>query len=387
MASLTIGPTSPLSNRRIPTRGSWVHFYAGILASVLGTAAAGLQAASLDTLLIVDVNGQPLQLQHTIVSDGELIVFELPADARFPEAYFVGPERQTFTHAWDENPTRIALWSGSAILRHALAKHPTPEDPEPLRTELTLPGYPAGFNVEDGELAQWQITLVFPSTLRPVDWSPIEASGTWTRSGNSLRWQQSHARRTPLRVSLEYANDPIAEEADPCGGDDATLEACAPDADADGVPDHRDLCLGPAPTSALTPAPANSNALTRAADQDEFGCAPSRPLRLDGVAFQAGQSYLDIGSRRILDRLAAALLHFGERQYQVGAHTDSEGSNSYNRSLSKRRAESVRRYLMLRGITPDRLQAAGYGEEYPRRRNDSLEGRRANRRVELKRLD
>ena len=376
--------TGRLLKSRAPDRGSWVHFCAVILAGVAILCAPALHAASLDTLIVIDADGQPGQLQHTISSDGELVVVEIPADARFPYAHFMGPERQTFAHAWAANPTRLAIWSGSAILHHSLADDPKTEDADTARTVLSLPGYLPTLDIEDGELSQWRLTLIFASTVRPVDWAPIDASGTWTLSGaNTLIWHQNHGRRVALSVSMEQVvNAPPAVD-DPCEVDETTLDTCAADTDADNVPDYRDLCLGPPSEVAA----AQSDVTGEALKLDEFGCTPTRPLRLDDVAFQAGMSYLDIGSRRLLDRLAAALMHFETREYQIGAHTDSEGTDNYNRSLSKMRAESVRRYLMLRGIAPDRLQAAGYGEDYPRRRNDSVAGRRANRRVELKRLD
>jgi hypothetical protein len=58
-------------------------------------------------------------------------------------------------------------------------------------------------------------------------------------------------------------------------------------------------------------------------------------------------------------------------------HTDSSGSDSYNLDLSRRRAESVKGYLVMRGVRGARVATIGYGEQYPRADNTTAEGRRS----------
>jgi len=65
-------------------------------------------------------------------------------------------------------------------------------------------------------------------------------------------------------------------------------------------------------------------------------------------------------------------------------HTDSVGTDSYNQALSNRRAESVRAYFAKKGIDPNRIKAIGYGEAQPRADNSTADGRKLNRRVEIK---
>jgi len=373
-------------------RLNWVRYLAVLLLAPLFMASAMLNAATLDTLLVVDSQGRISQTQHTLSSNGELLVLELPENARFPYAHFMGPEDESFTYAFSQNPGRIALWSGSAIVRHGSSHEFHGESNEAaqaaIQNELTLPGYLEALDVENGELSQWRLTLVFTSNVRPIDWTTTDASSTWTLSGNTLSWHQPHGRMIPLSISLASSTDQANTDQNDCQDSDSSSADCSPDLDQDGVPDHRDLCLDPSDKAANNKATSPSaTELEQTSSVDEFGCKAALPLRLYGVEFQAGQNYLNIGSRRILDRLAAALLHLPERRYQVGAHTDSEGSDAHNRALSKARAQSVRQYLILRGLKADRLQAAGYGEDYPLRDNSSIEGRRKNRRVELKRLD
>ena len=65
-------------------------------------------------------------------------------------------------------------------------------------------------------------------------------------------------------------------------------------------------------------------------------------------------------------------------------HTDSVGSDAYNQGLSERRAQSVRQYLVDKGLSPSMVVATGAGESSPVDSNDTAEGRSKNRRVVIK---
>jgi outer membrane protein OmpA-like peptidoglycan-associated protein len=67
----------------------------------------------------------------------------------------------------------------------------------------------------------------------------------------------------------------------------------------------------------------------------------------------------------------------------VEGHTDSQGGASFNQDLSQRRAQSVRDYLVSRGMATDRITAEGFGLTRPIADNTSAEGRANNRRVEI----
>jgi len=67
----------------------------------------------------------------------------------------------------------------------------------------------------------------------------------------------------------------------------------------------------------------------------------------------------------------------------VEGHTDNTGTDAYNLSLSERRAESVRSFLIQNGINGQRVLARGYGTSYPIAGNDTASGRQLNRRVEI----
>ncbi len=67
----------------------------------------------------------------------------------------------------------------------------------------------------------------------------------------------------------------------------------------------------------------------------------------------------------------------------VVGHTDSQGSNDYNQTLSQRRAQSVTSFLVNQGVDPSRLTARGMGETIPVASNENAAGRAQNRRVEM----
>ncbi len=106
-------------------------------------------------------------------------------------------------------------------------------------------------------------------------------------------------------------------------------------------------------------------------------------MTLGDVLFATGKAELQTGARNSLDRLVGFLERYPERTAVIEGHTDSAGSESYNLELSQRRADSVRTYLVTRGISPIRIVAQGKGEGYPIASNETAAGRQQNRRVEI----
>lgn len=88
-----------------------------------------------------------------------------------------------------------------------------------------------------------------------------------------------------------------------------------------------------------------------------------------------------------LQELVALLQRHPERTVEISGHTDNTGASDYNLDLSRRRAESVVQFLVLHGVTPQRLVARGYGDTRPMAGNDTAEGRALNRRTEVKILN
>jgi OmpA-OmpF porin, OOP family len=164
------------------------------------------------------------------------------------------------------------------------------------------------------------------------------------------------ARNTPLEVSK---------------GVDA--RGCPRDSDQDGVPDYKDMCPG-------TPFGIEINA---------NGCAvvikDETPTVLSGdVAFAFDSADLSYQGEQSLQELlsntgGADLVN----HLEVVGYTDSTGPEEYNLNLSEKRASSVANYFIGQGVSYDKIDQKGMGEANPVAPNDTKDGRRANRRVEI----
>jgi len=106
-------------------------------------------------------------------------------------------------------------------------------------------------------------------------------------------------------------------------------------------------------------------------------------LTLGDVLFATGSAEIQGGTNQNLEKLVTFLKQYPERQVLIEGHTDNVGSAAFNETLSRQRAESVRRFLISRGIDSSRLSVSGYGFERPVASNDTAMGRQQNRRVEV----
>jgi len=108
-------------------------------------------------------------------------------------------------------------------------------------------------------------------------------------------------------------------------------------------------------------------------------------ITLDGaVLFVTAKSELLPIAREKLDQVAKVLQDSSPGDtFLIEGHTDSQGSDTANLALSQARADTVREYLVSRGVAPDRIRSIGRGEAQPVASNDSPEGRANNRRVEI----
>jgi outer membrane protein OmpA-like peptidoglycan-associated protein len=106
-------------------------------------------------------------------------------------------------------------------------------------------------------------------------------------------------------------------------------------------------------------------------------------LTLGDTLFATGKSEIRSGATANLDRLTAFLNEYPQRTAVIEGFTDSMGSDEMNQSLSQRRADAVKGYLVGRGVDTNRLSSSGRGENAPIADNDSAAGRQQNRRVEV----
>jgi outer membrane protein OmpA-like peptidoglycan-associated protein len=101
------------------------------------------------------------------------------------------------------------------------------------------------------------------------------------------------------------------------------------------------------------------------------------------ITFASGGYQLNTDFLQVLDSVVLVLNEFKKTIIVVAGHTDSQGSNQANQSLSERRATSVSSYLISKQVTDARIESIGFGEIYPIGDNATDAGRSLNRRVEL----
>ena len=109
----------------------------------------------------------------------------------------------------------------------------------------------------------------------------------------------------------------------------------------------------------------------------------AKVIILEGVLFAFDSFALTPGAQAILDENVMILQDNPDATVEVGGHTCSIGTEEYNMGLSLNRAQAVADYMIGQGIEPYRMTVVGYGEDRPIADNETDEGRRLNRRVEL----
>jgi OmpA-OmpF porin, OOP family len=164
-------------------------------------------------------------------------------------------------------------------------------------------------------------------------------------------------------------NDGINDEEDSC----ATVAGLAkyhgcpiPDTDNDGVNDEEDKC----PT---IPGVAENN-----------GC-PLIKFNASNVQFATGTATLTKGAKTELNKVVPIMnTQYPDIKVTIEGHTDNTGKAETNQKLSESRAAAVKKYLVSKGISADRLTTVGYGAEQPIEDNKTAAGKAKNRRVAFK---
>lgn len=105
---------------------------------------------------------------------------------------------------------------------------------------------------------------------------------------------------------------------------------------------------------------------------------------LIGVNFEFGKSSLTPEAYPILVNAVQVLLSNPDMKVEIQGHTDIIGSESFNQKLSEQRAETVKRFLVAKGVEASRLSTVGFGFSNPISDNKTAEGRGLNRRIEFK---
>jgi outer membrane protein OmpA-like peptidoglycan-associated protein len=155
------------------------------------------------------------------------------------------------------------------------------------------------------------------------------------------------------------------------------------DNDLDGVPDTLDKCRDQAGP------PDNNGCPVSESQKEKLKAKEIKRGRviLRGVTFESGTAILQPASFPILDNVAASLTDWPQVRVEIQGHTDRSGTIQRNIELSTSRAESVRSYLISKGIDPGRLTTVGKADSDPIGDNSTKAGRAINNRIELRRID
>jgi outer membrane protein OmpA-like peptidoglycan-associated protein len=119
------------------------------------------------------------------------------------------------------------------------------------------------------------------------------------------------------------------------------------------------------------------------ADVERVGEGIHLTLKEDAVRFDTNKATLTTQAKTNLDKLIPVFNEYADTNIEIFGYTDNTGKAEYNLTLSQRRAESVRDYLVSKGLKSSRFKTSGLGIADPIATNDTPEGRSQNRRVEF----
>jgi len=212
----------------------------------------------------------------------------------------------------------------------------------------------------------------------PSEKGPASAKGCPDADGDGIQDSEDDCPNAKGLASMngcpDTDGDGITDAEDTCPTVKGVpaFKGC-PDTDGDGVPDHLDKCPKVAGVVANDGCPEIKAETLKVFDQ-----------ALKGIQFETSKAVIKNGSFPILDNVAKIMVDNPSYNLDINGHTDSQGDDDKNMTLSQERAASVKQYLIDKGIAASRMKSYGFGETQPKATNDTSEGRAENRRVEFK---
>jgi len=180
---------------------------------------------------------------------------------------------------------------------------------------------------------------------------------------------------------IDTDGDKVIDELDRCPKEAGPIEGCPdPDADHDGIPVPEDQC----PTQ-----PETKNGY-----EDADGCPDQVPDVvkkftgvIKGIEFDRGKETIRKVSAPVLDSAVKVLTDYPKLRVEISGHSDTDGKRENNIELSQRRADSVKKYFVGKGIDASRIETRGVGPDEPIDSNKTAAGKQKNRRIEFKLID
>ncbi len=293
------------------------------------------------------------------------------------------------------SPVRTLIAAAvAATLFAGCASAPTPAGSEQVRAKLTaLQGEPTLANAAPVALKDAEAAVTVAETPEKdlvLAAHRVYIADRKVETARALaETQYSEAQRTALNEKSERARlDSRTREADRAKTDAlvARAESAEQKVAAGNARSDADAALLAANASQLA---ANASQQQAAELQRQLEILQARPtdrglvLTLGDTLFATGKSEIKSGATVNLDRLTTFLNEYPKRTAAIEGFTDSMGSDETNQSLSERRADAVKRYLVGQGVGSERLTSSGRGENSPVADNESAAGRQQNRRVEV----
>ncbi len=280
-----------------------------------------------------------------------------------------------------ENSTNDGPLDFSTILQLTETLGLTPDSPlfEALRegsgpdAPIILPGIEVGGSIDPTSPS---VDLSGAITLPGLEERTVDASANDSGDDSNIADEPADEAACEGLTCDEASGEPEVEVTRSTDNDTSCAEG---DNDSDGICNDSDQCLNTPEGAAVFPT----------------GCHLDidNPLILRGVNFAFNSTELIEESLPYLQRAREIIAEYPQTLIAVDGHTDSKGSESYNRKLSFDRASVIVDYFIEHGIAPERLVARGFGESKPVAPNtlpsgeDDLDGRAQNRRVELTVVD
>ena len=198
------------------------------------------------------------------------------------------------------------------------------------------------------------VTLASAAAAQTVDnWTNGGGDLVWRNGSNELCWRNNYWTPATAHPDCDGAIKPLPPVA---------------------------VAQAPAPAPAVVPAPAP----VPPAPVVVAAPAPVLTMTLQaGTLFDFDKSVLKPAGKAALDGLVTDMSKVNVETLIAVGHTDAIGTDGYNRSLSLRRVEAVKAYLVSKGVPADRIKTEGKGESQPVASNQTREGRTQNRRVEI----
>jgi OOP family OmpA-OmpF porin len=155
------------------------------------------------------------------------------------------------------------------------------------------------------------------------------------------------------------------------------------DSDGDGIPDFADICMDTPRGVAVGQDGCREKTMIAKSVNNHHAFQKDLAGDFEMILFDFDRFELRHQYHAVLDEIALMLSTDRETNIEIKGHTDNVGTAEYNQRLSEKRAETVKNYLVQKGVEKDRLFPVGFGYTINQASNKSETGRALNRRVEM----